>query len=218
MNICITRAVVPPTCRPPSAEQRPRSCPEQPQFFPSRSARGPAESTCPLLSSCPLCGSGQEGCMRYIRHRAGRRQQEGAPVGANLPWVSGMAMLLSFITFWCAVCRGLAGSAPLATTNLPLSFTPATHTPSPFGGILHNKQRPAYRGCASATRVRRPPAQLTLRQADLRRTTSADRVHGPIPAAPAQKSRRLRLHGHANKLRSSRMITVVRTARISACR
>ena len=139
MNICITRAVVPPTCRPPSAEQRPRSCPGQPQFSPSRSARGPAESTCPLLSSCPLCGSGQEGCMRYIRHRAGRRQRRGAPVGANFPWVSGMAMLLSFITFWCAVCPGLAGSAPLATTNLPLSLTPATHTPSPFGGILlHN--------------------------------------------------------------------------------
>ena len=56
-------------------------------------------------------------------------------MGANFPWVSGTAMLLSFITFWCAVCPGLAGSAPLATTNLPLSLIPATHAPSPFGGI-----------------------------------------------------------------------------------
>ena len=53
-----------------------------------------------------------------------------------------------------------------------------------------DKPRPAYRRSASATRARKPPAQLTLRQADLLRATGAYRVHGPIPAAPARKSRR----------------------------
>ena len=143
LNICITvyARVVPPTCRPPSAEQRPHSSPEQPHFFPSRSARGPAESTSPLLSSCPLCS--RRDVMRYIRRTGlvgGSRR--GGPVGANFPCVSGTAILLSFITFWCAVCPGLAGSAPLATTNLPLSLTPATHTPSPFGGILPARHEP----------------------------------------------------------------------------
>jgi len=57
-------------------------------------------------------------------------------------------------------------------------------------GAAQHKPRPAYRRSASATRARRLPAQLTLRQAELRRTTGAYRVHGPIPAASARKSRR----------------------------
>ena len=42
-----------------------------------------------------------------------------------------------------------------------------------------------YRGSASETRVRKPPADLTLRQAELRRATGVHRAHSPIPAAPA---------------------------------